>query len=58
MSQERLDELNEELTNLEIERDACVDVGDTERVHEIDMELETIKADIRRLEMELEKSGV
>lgn len=58
MSQERLDELNEELTNLEIERDACVDVGDTERVHEIDLEMETIKADIRRLEMEIEKATV
>lgn len=58
MSKERLIELGEEIANLEIEREAAVDSGDTERVYELDDELEALRADRRRMEMVIEKADL
>lgn len=54
----RIDELNEELTTAQIDRDAAIDEGDTERVHDLDLEIERITADIKRFEMLIEKAAV
>lgn len=53
----RIEELNEELTTAQIDRDQAVDEGDAERVHELDMDIERITADIKRFEMLVEKGA-
>lgn len=58
MSIERIDELNEEITSLQIDRDTSVDEGDIERVREIDMEIEALTAYLKRLEMLVKKGAV
>lgn len=57
MSTDRLNELNHEISELAAERDQAVDDGDRERVEEIDQELERLREEVARVEMEIEKGA-
>lgn len=54
----RIQSLNEELNTAQIERDAAIDDGDANRVHELDLEIERITEDLSRFEMLAEKAAI
>ncbi len=56
-TERRIDELNEELHDKMLERDMAVDENDPDRVNELDLEIEALNADIKRLEMIVEKAA-
>lgn len=57
MTTDRLNELNHEISELAAERDQAVDDGDRDRVEEIDQELERLREEVARVEMEIEKGA-
>lgn len=57
MTSDHLNELNHEISELAAERDQAVDDGDRERVEEIDQEIERLREEVARAEMEIEKGA-
>lgn len=56
-TQHRIDELNEEIHEKQIERDMAVDENDPDRVNELDLEIEALNDDLKRFEMIMEKAA-
>ena len=52
----RIDRLNKKLTEAQSDRDTALNDGDAERVHEMDLDIERITADLKRFEMLAEKA--
>lgn len=52
----KMEAINEEIREKQIERDIAVDENDPERVAEIDAEIEVLNDNLRRIEMRLEKA--
>lgn len=54
--QRKIEAINEEIREKQIERDMAVDENDPDRVNEIDAEIEDLNDKLRRIEMRLEKA--